>query len=40
MMSTKKTKKIKEDLDYLKNKINSLNHDYYVLDDPKVLDYI
>ena len=39
-MSIKKTKKkIKEDLDYLKNKINSLNHDYYVLDDPKVLDY-
>ena len=37
-MSIKKTKKITEDLDYLKNKINSLNHYYIVLDNTTALD--
>lgn len=38
-MSIKDKKIIKKDLNDLRNKINSLNHYYYVLDDPKATDH-
>ena len=38
-MSIKDTVIIKKDLEKLREKINSLNYQYYVLDDPKVSDH-
>ena len=38
-MSIKDVKKVKQDLKKLRNKINSLNYNYYVLDTPKVSDH-
>ena len=38
-MSSKNISKIKKDLENIKNKINLLNHHYYVLDSPLVSDH-
>ena len=38
-MSSKNINKIKKDLENVKNKINLLNHHYYVLDSPLVSDH-
>ena len=38
-MSIKDVKKVKQDVKKLRNQINSLNYNYYVLDTPKVSDH-
>ena len=38
-MSIKDVKKVKQDVKKLRNQINSLNYNYYVLDTPKISDH-
>ena len=38
-MSIKDTVNIKKDLEKLREKINSLNYKYYVLDNPEISDH-